>query len=125
MYTLPSEQKVLENIDKYISEFEHVIIFDTRDQGIKKLVDLLFSSEILKYGSKRILIIGVDNFYIDNSSYMAITENEYRIIQNYFNMYEFSDRLCIVSPTSQYGSMLNYLYTGLITEEEYLEALLY
>lgn len=72
--------------------------------------------------------------YLLDSSTIAIPENcEYQLMSviymdeflKLYNMYEFSNRVQLISLSSQYASMFNYLSSGILTEDEFIEALLY
>lgn len=40
-----------------------------------------------------------------------------------YRVYEYTDKCILISDRSQYPSMINYVRTGLLTEEEMIEAL--
>lgn len=42
-----------------------------------------------------------------------------------YRMYDFSDKVFVISDSDQYGSMFNYLKTGILTKQEMVDALLY
>lgn len=45
--------------------------------------------------------------------------------KKYYYLYEYSDKIQLIVDNPQYPSMLNYVKTGLLTEEEMIQALLY
>ena len=45
--------------------------------------------------------------------------------KNLYYLYEYTDDINVIVDTSQYPSLLNYVKTGLLTEDEMLEALRY
>ena len=45
--------------------------------------------------------------------------------QAYYYLYEYTDDLQVITATFQYPTLLNYVKTGLLTEDEMLEALLH
>lgn len=49
-------------------------------------------------------------------------EDEYN---KYYYLYEYSDNIQLITDNPQYPSMLNYVKTGILTEEEMIQALLY
>lgn len=72
--------------------------------------------------------------YLSENSTVQIPEGcEYKLINavgmsellKLYNMYEFSNRVRLIRESSQYASMFHYLSTGLLTEDELIEALLY
>lgn len=50
-------------------------------------------------------------------------DKDYEFMISLYNTYEFTNQMRVVSNSVQYGTMLNYIKTGVITEEEYLETL--
>ena len=42
-----------------------------------------------------------------------------------YRMYDFSDKVFIISDSDQYGNLFNYVKTGILTKQEMVEALLY
>lgn len=42
-----------------------------------------------------------------------------------YRMYDFSDKVFVISDSDQYGTMFNYMKTGILTKQELIEALLY
>lgn len=57
-------------------------------------------------------------------SYLRIvTENEMSEILDIYHLYEFSDKLVVLSDNPIYPSILNYIHQGLLTENEVVEAL--
>ena len=44
---------------------------------------------------------------------------------NFYRMYDFSDKVFVVSDTDQYGSMFNYVKNGIVSKQEMMDALLY
>lgn len=55
--------------------------------------------------------------YIKNSE-------EIKEYDKYYYLYEYSNQIQLISDNPQYPSMLNYVKTGLLNEEEMIEALL-
>ena len=44
---------------------------------------------------------------------------------NLYCMYDFSDKVFVISDTNQYGNIFNYIKTGILTRQEMVDALLY
>lgn len=112
--------------EKYLEEYSSIIIFDDRNEDVSKYKLAFLESKLESCYQKQILIMGLkDETDVAERGYKVITKQEYNFILQLYRMYEFSDRLKIISPSLQFGSMLNYLSTGIISMEEYFEALLY
>ena len=45
--------------------------------------------------------------------------------KNLYYLYEYTDDVNVIADSSQYPTLLNYVKTGLLTEDEMLEALLH
>ena len=46
-------------------------------------------------------------------------------ILNFYRMYDFSDKITVISDSDQFGSLINYVKTGILTKQEMVDALLY
>lgn len=51
-------------------------------------------------------------------------KNSEKFLSIYY-LYEFSDKIQFIIDNSQYPSLLNYVKTGILTEDEMIQALLY
>lgn len=51
-------------------------------------------------------------------------EENLEIVNKYYFLYEYTNKVTLISDNPQYPSMLNYVKTGILTEEEMIEALL-
>ena len=107
--------KVNVEIEKYLSQYDQVIIYDVESESF----DITCSS------NKHILILGKKPTKIsaENVTYQCVNENMFIRIKKLFNAYEFSDRIQIISDTSLYPSIFNYVKTGIMTQDEAVEAL--
>ena len=116
----------IKKLEKYLEEYSSIIIFDDRNEEIRKYKLSFFEREMELSDQKKIMVMGLkDDVTADKWGYKIITEQEYNFILRLYRMYEFTDKLRTVSYFLQFGSMINYLSTGIITEEEYFEALLH
>ena len=99
-------------------------------QRNKKVVVLAQQdSEMLKMMQDMIAdnkILNVSIFHnIKSDIYSFVSEEDIETFLSKYYLFEFSDRLIVISNHVQYGSLLNYLNTGLFTKKEIIEALLY
>ena len=83
----------------------HIYLFDVKDDMAKNL-SYSFSEKTGKWNEQ-------------------FSEAEFAAIQKLYHTYEFSDHIHFVALNDQYGSLFNYVKTGLLTEEEMIEALLH
>lgn len=58
------------------------------------------------------------------SQAQRISRKEMDEVREMYLMYDFSDRISVISDTTQYGSLFNYLENGVITTEDMMESLL-
>lgn len=123
-----NNQNILERVKRYISEHDSVFVLDDYD-SVRKLFELLISQKV----EKKILLL-VDELAWDSKFSLRPTEfriviriishEEYCNIHMLFHMYEFSDRIRMLNRNTQYGSLENYILSGLLREEEVSLALL-
>lgn len=76
---------------------------------------------------KRATIISRTKVQVDNDMVKFITLEEKSFLQlvKLYHTYEFSDQVVMVSDQAQYPGILNYLTTGLLTEEQFWKAVLH
>ena len=46
-------------------------------------------------------------------------------VLNLYRLYDFSDKVTVITESEQYGSLFNYVKTGLLTVQEMVDALLF
>ena len=56
--------------------------------------------------------------------FISISEEAYIELRQLYLIYEFSDKFRMISTDGNYGTLWNYVKTGLLTPEEAVEALL-
>lgn len=85
--------------------------------------------DIVEYIKKKKLdnwqVIGTKKIGADISHYTEISDYQFKYIKEIFYTYEVSDKLVYLSNDITYGTVMNYVKTGLMSEEEMLKALLY
>lgn len=62
---------------------------------------------------------------ISRSVGIILDKDDLKNIEKYYYLYEYSDDITVITDNPQYPSMLNYVKTGILTEEEMIQALLY
>lgn len=119
MLSLEHKNQVFQELEEKLNKGFRIILFDYCDQ---ELLKKLFNSK----KSKQIDLEIWSSINVSNCDLIKILSNKdmAELIEQYC-LYEFTDQIRVVSKSSQYGSMLNYLSTGIMTEEEYFEALLH
>jgi hypothetical protein len=107
-------------LDKFINDGKKVLIFDD-DLDILHLI-----YDGLKY--KEITNVEIWHCIEEASDYKYSTyimRKEMDEILEIYNMYDFSDKVIVVSNSNQYGSLFNYVKTGILTKQEMVDSLLY
>ncbi len=113
-------------IEQAIETYEKIFLFNCRDKQIAKLAEDFCRNISCKNLTRKILVMSNAGFPDEKiTDYKQLSEEEYNHLYKLYSMYEFSDRVQIITEESQYGSLQNYVKTGLLTEEEMFEALLY
>ena len=104
-----------------IEKYSKLIIFD--DISEKLICDTI--EYIEKRQLKNWQVIGTKRICLDTNNYTKVSNRQFRYIKEVFNTYEASDKLIYMSNDVIYGTLMNYMKNGLMTEEEMLEALLH
>lgn len=125
MNVIVSLDRIINDIEGYINEYDCILIFDVREFEIHQLFSAFCESEALRQTDKKVMVMAAADAVPVNGQYRKITQEEYESIYEIYSMYEFSDRIQIISQNSQYASMLNYIKTGILTMEEMFEAWLH
>ena len=114
---------MIEIIKNYIGEYDNVFVLNS---GILKNKTIF--QEISKYSTKKVLLLinsqEIDSMRKDNIDIQRISDEEYCKIEELCYMYEFSDRIHLLTESTQYGSLDNYVLNGVLTEEEAFAALM-
>lgn len=62
---------------------------------------------------------------ISRSVGIILDKDDLKNIEKYYYLYEYSDDITVITDNPQYPNMINYVKTGILTEEEMIQALLY
>lgn len=112
-------------IEQYLIMYDRVLIFDDMQEEIQAILTKLFQTLSIGETQKKILILSMQNgVSVGTVEHKQITPEEYQRILQFYNMYEFSNRVEVIAKNAQYGSILNYVKTGLLTEDDLLQIIL-
>lgn len=118
-----NDSKIIKKIESYIQEYDSVFVLNT---GILKIKTIF--QKISKYSAKKVLLLinsqEIDSMRKDDIDIQRISDEEYCNIEELYYMYEFSDRIHLLTDSIQYGSLDNYILNGILTEEEAFAALM-
>ncbi len=113
----------LEKIENYVNEYDSVFVL-----GVGITASGEFFKAISRQTTKKILLLvkGLDTDGIPEcgADIQTISYEEYCDIEELYYMYEFSNRIHLLADTAQYGSLGNYISSGLLKEKEIFTALL-
>lgn len=111
------------SMEKWLAEYSKVVIFqDINPQWVSAVCSKISKSP--QRGRTLLLITDHIDAY-ENSDVKEVSRKEMREILELYYMYEFSDRVQIISSGHRFGTLLNYVDTGLLTFDEAIEAFLY
>ncbi len=112
-----------EKIKNYINEYDRIYLLAKKD-----FMYSTFIQAISRHSTEKclILVVGLEKGYMSKygTNIRAISYKEYRDIEKLYCLYEFSDRIHILTDNPQYGGLDNYIYNGLLSEEEASMAIL-
>lgn len=117
------KKEITEKIRKYLSEYDSVFVLG---EGIPASGSF-FQAISRQTAKKNLLLVKeleTDGIPECGADIQTISYEEYCDIEELYYMYEFSDRIYLLTDTAQYGSLGNYISSGLLTEEEIFTALL-
>ena len=125
MLIVKKNMEFMEYISRGLEKFDMIFLF----LGSKNewLLKAFCESDMLREADKKILILSTvnmdDNLY-GRYEYRRISEEEQASLEQLYRMYDFSNRFQIISDDPQYGGLLNYVKTGIMTIEEVFQVLL-
>lgn len=117
-------------LKRYLKEYNKIVIFDCDNLKDKEILDrfLLYVSKSGIFKSILIIAAECSNSEIINLDckidIIIFSQQELEAFFEVYNMYEFSDKFTLVTNKCQYPSLLNYMSTGLLTENEFFQALM-
>ncbi len=124
MQDFAGSNSFIKEIEKNIEQYDRILIFDSNNKNLEELLNQFLKSKVLHNADKKVIIYGYSE-NIQNEQYRVIARSEYEDIISLYYLYEFSDKIMVISDSAQYASMRNYLSNNIISQEEYFEALLH
>ena len=112
---------MISELEDRIKAGYEVFLFDSKDAELMKL--LCIGSK--KQNNRKIEIWHSLDSEMKSGHIRYISRYEMEEILDMYRLYDFSDKFTVISESSQFGSLFNYLKTGVLTKEEMAEALLY
>ena len=115
----------IERLQKDLEKFDRIFLFSRKSSP--NVRGEFCKSRALRETTKKILILScadISDVKCKNCEFRRISGEERDTLEQLYRTYEFSNRFQVISDGLQCGSLMNYVKTGLITMEEFFEALL-
>lgn len=124
--------EIIERIGRDLNKFDIVLTLFSGGENSTEWAEQFVKSEELKKASKKTLLLSDMDLPCANLPYEDVSGCTYRRIgrdeaeelERFYRMYEFSDQMIMISDHPQYGGLLNYVKTGVMTLEEIIQTLL-
>lgn len=116
-----------EKIEEALGEYDLILLVTDGAGAAENLTDLLCRSEALRKAEKKILILTEADVLPTDTyrcTFVKIGRKERTALERLYGMYEFSNRFRILSCDRRWGSILNYVKTGIMTLEEAFQVFL-
>ncbi len=117
MCELSYDCDIISNLEEVLSA-KTIILFDC---GKRDYLDLLVKEINGRNLTNVEVWHGLDGIS-DNDKIKKKSVNQISEILKLYRLYDFSDRLFVISETSQYGNLFNYEENGVLSPEELVEA---
>ncbi len=108
------------DLKKWLKDYDKIFLVDPGEKSWNLLSEML---RCVNCGDRhgRVLFLSTQDGL---KGVQRISAEEYQSLWKLYHMYECSDRFKVLTDSRMYGSLLNYVDTGLLTMEEAAEALL-
>lgn len=110
---------MLDSLKQKIAENKYIFLYAGKELEFLQLI-----AEAIEMNNKIEIWHSIKSF----KSYQCvqfITSSEMDRLMEYYLLYEFSDKIFVISDSIQYGTIFNYIETGILTNQEVAKALLY
>lgn len=109
-------------LERYLNDYDKVLLFETEELisrlNQQKLSDI-FEQKIM------ILSVGFCESQFPNIAFRQISQNEFQELAALYFTYEFSDKFRFISDNdTNYASLHHMVNMGILSSEEFFEALL-
>ena len=126
---------MINELKEYIEKYDKIIIWHIPSVPMWQLFKCFYRLMIENDYQNILCIYTTDLDYEDEREILSdfnqriivkkLEKQQMNEVMKIYHMYEFTDKMHIVSENLQYPSILNYLTTGMLTDEEFYKALLY
>ena len=115
---------LLERFAGILKTKDLVVLVDIEDGDV--LLDKLCKSSVLEKTTKNLVIISCFDHIIESKNHFFLTlpQKDIERLLELYRSYEVSNKIVLLSSCRNYGSIWNYVNSGLLSTKEAFEALL-
>ncbi len=126
MKKIDKVMEMKEYISTLLQKFDLVLLVMNGSGIAENLIENFLNSEALRKAAKKVLVLSDRNVFYTNTrhQYCQLGTEELDAIRNIYFMYDFSDHFRVLSDNRQYGGLLDYVKTGIMTMEDVFQTVL-
>lgn len=121
MSVIVYKSEIICQLEKQINDGKRLLIFDCQDVSLF----LLFCEGIEKRNLSNIEMWHSLEVLTEHGFSRRITAKQMDEVLEIYRLYDFSDKVAVISEGVQYGSLFSYVRNGILTAEEMVDAILY
>lgn len=119
MSVIVYKSEIICQLERLISDGKKVLLFDSQDAVLLEL----FWKGLERHALSDVEIWHSLDDFAEKGSLRHITQKQVEEILEIYRLYEFSDRVSLVSKSPQHGGLFHYVENGLLTTEEMVDAI--
>lgn len=114
------------NLEKNLGKYDKIFLFIGKDEIFKEFIEYLYVSQAFRFNAEKVLILSTGAVTGGkNCVCRRLSWEEAVQLKELYLLYEFSDRFELFSWEDNFGSIVNYIESGVLTWEEAFAAILY
>ena len=120
---MKEKTKIILELEEDLKKYNKILLFLPSFEN--RLFQKFCGSDIYLAYEKELKIYALKaNGVNSGDTIRVISEQDVKDILEVYYMYEFSNRLHVIGDNQQFGGLLNYLKTGILTEKEFFETII-
>lgn len=118
--------KITGDINNFLQKFDLVLLIMNGSGAAENLAKNFLESDALQKTEKRVLVLSDQNISYRNTQhqYSRLNTEDLDALRNIYLMYDFSDHFRVLSDSPQYGGLLDFVKTGILTMEDIFHTVL-